>query len=116
MSARFDLAESLVNLLAEMQDEAVLPKAIADLDVSGHSAHWARTQAFLKIIAPIALDRDDAQSRQREAVLRMTQAWQDRPPQDPVVIAGSTGSRGTTALSDAGDCRAEPRRRRGAGV
>ena len=97
-SARFALAESLLRLLAEMQDEAVTPEAIARLDVSTHSAHWARTQEFLKTVAPFALGRQDTPSRQREAVLRLTLAWQDQPPQDPVVIAGSTGSRGTTAL------------------
>ena len=97
-SARFDLAESLLRLFTEMQDEGVTPDAVADLDVSGHSAHWARTQEFLKIVAPLALDRNDAPSRQREAVLRLAGSWQDRPPQDLVVIAGSTGSRGTTAL------------------
>ena len=52
MAVRFDLAESLADLLAEMQDEDVSPEAIAGLDVSGHSAHWARTQAFLQIVAP----------------------------------------------------------------
>ena len=97
-SSRHDLADSLARLLSEMQDEAVTPEVVAALDVSGHSAHWARTQAFLKIVAPLALDRDDAASRQREAVLRLEQAWLKRPPQDPVIIAGSTGSRGTTAL------------------
>ena len=98
MAARFDLAESLLRLMTEMQDEAVEPAAIAALDVSTHSAHWARTQEFLKIVAPLTLGRDDAKSRQREAVLRLTRAWQKVTPQDLVVIAGSTGSRGTTAL------------------
>ena len=97
-SARYDLAESLLRLFTEMQDEAVLPEVVAALDVSGHSAHWARTQAFLRIVAPLAVDRNDAPSRQREAVQRLASLWQDEPPQDMVVIAGSTGSRGTTAL------------------
>jgi double-strand break repair protein AddB len=97
MAARFDLAESLGDLLAEMQDEAVTATALADLDVSGHSAHWARTQAFLRIIAPYCLDTDDAPSRQRIAVQRLIGHWQEQPPQHPVIIAGSTGSRGTTA-------------------
>ena len=98
VAARFDLAESLMQLLNEMQDEAVAPEAIAALDVSSHSAHWARTQDFLKIVAPLMMNRDDTPARQREAVLRLDRAWQAQPPQDLVVIAGSTGSRGTTAL------------------
>ncbi len=97
MAARFDLAESLADLLTEMQDEDVTPDAIAGLDVSGHSAHWARTQAFLRIVAPYCLAGGDAQSRQRLAVQRLAQGWQAAPPSDPVIIAGSTGSRGTTA-------------------
>ena len=98
MSARFDLAESLMRLLTEMQDEAVSPAAVAELDVSNHSVHWARTQEFLKIVAPLALARGDMPSRQREAVSRLARAWKCEPPGDLVVIAGSTGSRGTTAL------------------
>ena len=98
MAARFDLADSLADLFAEMQDEAVTPEALAELDVSGHSAHWARTQAFLQIVAPFSLEQGDPQSRQREAVLRLVARWQVVEPADPVVIAGSTGSRGTTAL------------------
>lgn len=97
-SARFDLAESLRLLLAEMQDEGVSAARIQALDVSGHAALWARTQAFLKIVAPLALGLEDVPSRQREAVRRLGAAWRQAPPQDPVVIAGSTGSRGTTAL------------------
>ena len=97
MTVRFDLAESLADLLAEMQDEDVSPEAIAGLDVSGHSAHWARTQAFLQIVAPYCLTQGDAQSRQRLAVQRLAQHWRETPPAHPVIIAGSTGSRGTTA-------------------
>ena len=97
-TARFDLAESLRLLLAEMQDEDVTPETIAALDVSGHSAHWARTQEFLRIVAPLARNREDRASRQREAVLRLERLWRDHPPEGPVVIAGSTGSRGTTFL------------------
>jgi ATP-dependent helicase/nuclease subunit B len=98
LSARFDLAESLSGLLAEMQDEAVTPDALANLDMSGHSAHWARTQAFLNIIAPLYQAKTDQSLRQREAVLRLARSWQDAQPSDPVIIAGSTGSRGTTAM------------------
>ena len=97
MTARFDLAESLAELLTEMQDEAVTAEAIAALDVSGHSVHWSRTQAFLQIIAPYCLGQDDAQSRQRLAVQRIAQRWAEVPPTSPVILAGSTGSRGTTA-------------------
>ncbi|PZQ97703.1 MAG: double-strand break repair protein AddB [Cereibacter sphaeroides] len=99
-SALYDLAESLAGLMDEMQGEGVRPEVLAALDVSGHSAHWARTQDFLSIVAPYfaAGAAPDAEARQRLVVGRMIARWQAAPPQHPVIVAGSTGSRGTTAL------------------
>lgn len=99
-AALFDLADSLAALMDEMGGEGVEPAAIAALDVSRHSAHWARTQTFLGIIAQF-LGQDagqDDSSRQRIAALRLKRLWQDRPPGDPIIVAGSTGSRGATGL------------------
>lgn len=99
-SAIFDLADSLAQLGEEMQGEGVSVEAVAGLDVSGHSEHWARTRQFLSIIAPHLQDRTapDAGLRQRLAVEAQIALWAADPPQDPVIVAGSTGSRGTTAL------------------
>ena len=97
-AALYDLADSLATLMDEMQGEGVAPDAIAALDVSNHSKHWERTQTFLSIIAPLFADTLDSEARQRLAVQRMTDRWQANPPRDPILIAGSTGSRGTTAL------------------
>ena len=94
-SALYDLADSLAALMEEMQDEGVAPARIAALDVAEHSAHWARTQAFLGIVAQ-TIEADAAGLRQ--AVLTLADHWQTQPPQAPVIVAGSTGSRGTTAL------------------
>jgi double-strand break repair protein AddB len=98
-AAIFDLADSLAQLSDEMQGEGVSPDALARLDVSGHSEHWARTQQFLSIIAPHLVDEGtpDSGLRQRLAVERQIALWQADPPPYPVIIAGSTGSRGTTA-------------------
>ncbi len=99
-AALFDLADSLATLMDEMGGEGVSPATIAALDVSRHSEHWARTQTFLSIIAPF-FDQSPAQddsARQRVAALRLTAQWQDTPPEGPVIVAGSTGSRGATAL------------------
>ena len=99
-SALYDLADSLVGLMEEMRGEGVGPEALAGLDVSGHSAHWARAQAFLGIVAgffgPGA--EPDRIARQRMAAERLIALWGERPPEDPVIVAGSTGSRGTTFL------------------
>ena len=93
----YDLADSLARLMDEMQGEGVAPQVIAGLDVSSHSEHWKRTQAFLQIITPLFGDSLDGDARQRLAVLRIADFWRSNPEQNPVVIAGSTGSRGTTA-------------------
>lgn len=96
--ALFDLAESLGTLLDEMQGEGVHPDVIAGLDVSDHSGHWQRTRDFMAIVAPyFAADAaPDAETRQRRAVEALAAAWQADPVQTPVIVAGSTGSRGTT--------------------
>lgn len=98
-AAIFDLADSLAQLGEEMQGEGVSVETVAGLDVSGHSEHWARTRQFLSIIAPHLQDRSapDAGLRQRLAVEAQMALWAADPPQDPVIVAGSTGSRGTTA-------------------
>ncbi len=99
-AALFDLADSLAGLLEEMQTEGVSPEAVSGLDVSNHSAHWKRTQDFLGIVAPLfaAADGMDAAARQRLAVERLIAGWREAPPAHPVVVAGSTGSRGATGL------------------
>ena len=95
----FDLADSLADLMDEMQGEGVTADRIAGLNVADHSAHWARTQAFLGIVSQaLADDAPDAEARQRLAVQALVASWQAVPPADPVILAGSTGSRGTTAL------------------
>jgi ATP-dependent helicase/nuclease subunit B len=98
-AALYDLADSLATLMDEMQGESVTPATIAALDVSDHSAHWARTREFLRIVTPFftGIEAPDAETRQRLAVTRLTDLWATNPPQDPVIVAGSTGSRGTTA-------------------
>jgi ATP-dependent helicase/nuclease subunit B len=99
-SALFDLAESLAALMDEMAGEGVAPQALAALDVSDHSAHWARTQAFLGIAAEYlgpALTRD-SEGRRRILAEALPDIWARTPPQGPQIVAGSTGSRGATAL------------------
>jgi ATP-dependent helicase/nuclease subunit B len=98
-SALFDLADSLASLLDEMQGEGVSPSKIADLNVADHSAHWARTQAFMAIVAPLfnTQTAPDTQGLQRILMDRLASTWQIKPPTDPVIVAGSTGSRGITS-------------------
>jgi double-strand break repair protein AddB len=99
-AALYDLADSLAELLEEMQTEGVDPARVVGLDVSNHSAHWKRTQDFLSIVMPFFAGRDglDEAARQRVAVERLVEAWRQAPPAHPVIVAGSTGSRGATAI------------------
>ena len=97
-ASAFDLADSLAELIDEMQGEGVAPEAIAALDVSDMSGHWARAQQFLALVERFveAEDTPDIQARQRMVVEALIAGWQADPPVHPVILAGSTGSRGTT--------------------
>lgn len=96
----FDLADSLAALMEEMQGEGVHPDKLGELDVERHSAHWERSQKFLKLVTKFfASDAPlNAEARQRVVVAQLINRWQTEPPTHPVIIAGSTGSRGTTRL------------------
>ena len=100
-SSVFDLADSLAALIDEMQGEGVSPQTIRDLDVSDLSGHWARAQSFIGITEQF-LDQNagvvDTQSRQRMIVSKLIENWRETPPQHPIILAGSTGSRGTTQM------------------
>ncbi len=97
-AALYDLADSLAGLMDEMQGEGVDPDAIAALDVSNHSAHWTRTQAFMEIVRPFfgTEEAPDPEARRRRVVEMLAERWKHAPPRDPVIVAGSTASRGTT--------------------
>ncbi len=100
-SAVYDLASSLVGLMAEMHEEGVAPEDIAKLDVSDQSGHWARAQEFFNIAQGYfddTAENFDAAARQRKVVQAITQSWAETPPDHPIIIAGSTGSRGLTQL------------------
>ena len=97
-SATFNLAHSLANLIEEMHDEGVNTQSILDLNLETHSEYWNRNKKFFKLI-----DQNyDLQSlisvkqRQRLIIEDLEIKWAKEPPQNPIIIAGSTGSRGTT--------------------
>ncbi len=100
-TAIFDLADSLANLMDEMHGEAVSTAALQNLDLAdGHAAHWDRSLKFLNILAPFFEDTSepDAETRQRLVVEHLARLWAITPPDHPVIVMGSTGSRGATAL------------------
>ena len=100
-AALYDLSDSLAKLMDEMQGEGVSPETIAQLDVGDQSGHWERALEFLKIITPFFDQQNeppDKEARQRMVIEALAQRWKDTPPNHPIIIAGSTGSRGATAL------------------
>ncbi|GLQ35615.1 double-strand break repair protein AddB [Amylibacter marinus] len=99
ISATYDLVQSLSALMDEVQGEGVTMADVVNLDVAEHSEHWGRSKRFLEILANY-WDQNaltDPQDRMRHISQLYAQIWAQNPPQHPVIIAGSTGSRGETA-------------------
>ncbi|MDG1936754.1 MAG: double-strand break repair protein AddB [Paracoccaceae bacterium] len=95
----FSLSDSLANLIDEMQGEGVVPKTITALDVTDQSGHWERAKNFLLIAHEYLKSRElnpDKERMQRLTVERICDLWHDKPLSQLVILAGSTGSRGTT--------------------
>ena len=100
-AALYDLADSLANLMDEMQGEGVHPDALNALDVSDQSGHWQRALQFLNILQPFfdaVSDSPDKEARQRRVIQKLIAKWDTNPPTHPIIVAGSTGSRGATGL------------------
>ena len=98
--ARYDLADSLSSLMEEMHDEGVTPDDVARVDVGDLSAHWERSLRFVRIVRDFfeAGHAPDGEARLRAIVQHYTRDWDAAPPDHPKVVAGSTGSRGATAM------------------
>ncbi len=95
----FSLSDSLASLIDEMQGEGVLPESITQLDVTDHSGHWERAKNFFSIAHEYLKVREltpDKERLQRLTVERICDRWQYKPLSQIVILAGSTGSRGTT--------------------
>ncbi len=99
-AAIYDLADSLAALMDEMQGEGVGIAALEALDLAEHARHWDRALNFLRIVTRFtdAEAPPDPEALRRKVALSLAARWRDDPPDHPVIVAGSTGSRGTTAL------------------
>ncbi|MRU15502.1 double-strand break repair protein AddB [Roseovarius sp. A21] len=100
-AALYDLSDSLAALMDEMHGEGVPPEVIEDLDITDQSGHWERIKAFLGIVRPYfdtGQAEPDVETRQRMVIERLIAQWAETPPDHPVIIAGSTGSRGATQM------------------
>ncbi|SEQ86537.1 double-strand break repair protein AddB [Thalassovita taeanensis] len=97
----YDLADSLAELMSELHSEGVAPDVLRQLDVSDESGHWKRALSFLGIVQHYFGETEEApdgETRQRRVIESLCAQWQLEPPSEPVIVAGSTGSRGTTML------------------
>ncbi len=100
-AAVFDLADSLARLMDEMQGEGVPPEVLEAPDFAeNHAVHWERSLKFIRIVARYFADdaAPDSEARQRRIIEALIKRWLDTPSADPVIVAGSTGSRGATQL------------------
>ena len=92
--ATLDLAASLGALLDEMNGEGVPIEELERIDVGDMSRHWQRSMAFLSIASQYSrLAPPGPEARRRSAVSALSEAWSISPPDGPVIVAGSTGSR-----------------------
>lgn len=99
-SAVFELSASLVDLVNEMHEQAISPESVSALDVSAESAHWQHMQAFMGIVQSYMSKAGgalDVAQRQRLVIDALAESWRNNPPAHPIIIAGSTGSRGPTS-------------------
>jgi double-strand break repair protein AddB len=97
-SATYDLAQSLNAFLDEMQAEGVTPQDVAALDVTDQSGHWERALRFLTIVTryfDTQTEAPDAAALNRLVLKAKLDRWTTQPPEHPIIVAGSTGSRGT---------------------
>ena len=101
-AATVDLADSLAALMDEMQGEGVSTERLMTLDTGDLSGHWDRSLRFLSIVSEYTdlwADQGlDTEARRRRLAEGLVERWKGSPPEYPVIVAGSTGSRATTSL------------------
>lgn len=108
-SAAPDLAEELALLIDRFWDEGLTADCLDGLLEgtelgAGAAAHWQRTLRFVDIVRrawPAICNEaeggaPDPRQRQRAAVAALAERWQAEPPTHPIIVAGSTGSVGST--------------------
>ena len=94
-----EMAEALAGFMDSCQIEEVTdPGRVADLVNADLAGHWQASAAFLAIAveawpARLAeLGLIDPQARRVRLLRRLAETWDARPPDHPVLAAGSTGT------------------------
>jgi len=97
------LAAELARLLDQVHTEGLDFSALADLVPGEFARHWQITLTFLAIVTehwPRMLAEEgaiDPADRRNRLLTAQATAWRERPPETPVIAAGSTGSIPATA-------------------
>ena len=97
------LAAELGHLLDRVETERLSFAGLTDMVPERFAAHWQGTLDFLKIVTEhwprilAAEGRIDAAARRNRLIEAQARRWRARPPADPVIAAGSTGSVPATA-------------------
>ncbi len=98
-SASFDLAYELINLKNEMHSENVSVQKVESLSQADISIHWQQSLKFLNIIFDywsVEKPKESMESINSKVIYILNKKWAKNPPKYPIIIAGSTGSRGIT--------------------
>ena len=97
------LATELARLIDQVHTQGLTFDRLADLVPEALAEHWRLTVAFLGIVSetwPKILAAEggiDKADRRNRLLSAQTELWRARPPADPVIAAGSTGSIPATA-------------------
>ena len=93
-----ELAAELARFIDQVQTEQLDPAGLATLVPEQFAGHWQRTLAFLRLVTvewPHLLAAEgmvDPAARRNALLLALAAQWEARPPADPVIAAGSTGT------------------------
>jgi len=97
------LATDLAQFLDQAHEERLSLDALEHVFPEDHAAHWSETLRFLDILRHAwpdyltARGMVDPVARRVAVIERQMAIWAADPPTDPVIVAGSTGSKGISA-------------------
>ncbi len=97
------LARELSRFLDEVEREELSLEALEKLVPELFAGHWQQSVAFLSILSehydPLLRGQNlvSPVARRNRLLHVLAKRWRSRPPKDPVIIAGSTGTNPATA-------------------
>ncbi|MFL2799255.1 MAG: double-strand break repair protein AddB [Paracoccaceae bacterium] len=94
----FDLADSLANLIKEIHEEGLSLEVLTKLNLDDYSKYWQRNRKFFILIKEYLDDREIVSHEQSQWNLidELEKKWAVNPPTHPIMVVGSTGSKGIT--------------------